>query len=1272
MFVTGEANVNNKFVVTATTGDTSISGKLFVTGDANVNSKFVITATTGDTSISGKLLVTGTEANVNNKFVVTASSGATAISGDVTISSTTASSSTTTGALKVKGGISSENNVYAAAVYDNGVRVARSASGTAPLTLSLDNNGALTGSITLSSATNSTATNEAATPSAVKAAYDLAGLKVAKTGDTISGVLDITNTTAASSTTTGALKVAGGISSQANVHSSNVTATNVLTAKEGRLETLALSSGLTGTTAAFSGSVSIGGTFTITGQSLIDTEKIKIRGSTKQPLGSGFSYVVVNRTTIPATANATTDRITLASHGFPNGRSVAFQDISDNITDITSDTTYYVVNQTTNDFQISTTQGGGAINFGGTSGSLRVIDNGSRDAELRWNEASKIWEIKNVDSIDSAGYSKILTANLISDSTSSASSDTLASSKAVKTVADSIKNPTITIQGGGVGLTGSDTFTLNQPDNKTITISHANTSDVANVAGSGGTVLYGIKFDEFGHVAEMSTYDLDGRYYTESESDTRFVNTTGDESMSGALSITNTTDSSTTATGALKVSGGVGIAKNLYVGGNLFVSGTTTYINTATLSVGDNIIELNSDYPTNIFPTENAGIEVRRGNLSASYIRWDESGDYWVANTGLENGEYRLANSTTYLAEGSNLYFTAARVRANVSVASGSLITYNSTSGVFDISTITAAKGGTGQTSYAIGDILYADTTTTLAKLAKGSDGQVLKLASGAPSWAADNDTTYTKATTSSLGLVKLVNATVQTTVAEGLSTTANRSYAVQFNNNDQLVVNVPWVNTWKVNSLTEEGYVTAGTGNASKVWKTDASGNPGWRDDTDTTYLKATKSALGLVKLVTDTAQSTANNAVTATANRTYGVQFDSNDQLVVNVPWTDNDTTYLKATNTTLGLVKVNNTVQTVNTSAVYSTTNRTFLVQFDSNDQLVVNVPFPNDTDTTYTEATETYLGLVKIANNLTQLTVTNAAANTLGRTYPSQLTSDKRLVINVPWTDTTYNKATKSALGLVKVVTDTAQATPNNAVSSTASRTYAVQFNSSDELVVNVPWTDNDTTYTKATKSALGLVKVVTDTAQATPNNAVSSTASRTYAVQFNSSDELVVNVPWTDTDTHLVTSVAGKTGAVTLVASDVSLGTSSTPQFGSLGIGTAASGTTGEIRATGDITAGYSDDKLKNRIGNIENALNKVSQLAGFYYTPNDLAKTLGYNDRKQVGLSAQEVQKILPEVVVPAPIDSKFLTIQYERMIPLLVEAIKELSNEIQEIKKKL
>jgi DNA recombination-dependent growth factor C len=121
---------------------------------------------------------------------------------------------------------------------------------------------------------------------------------------------------------------------------------------------------------------------------------------------------------------------------------------------------------------------------------------------------------------------------------------------------------------------------------------------------------------------------------------------------------------------------------------------------------------------------------------------------------------------------------------------------------------------------------------------------------------------------------------------------------------------------------------------------------------------------------------------------------------------------------------------------------------------------------------------------------------------------------------------------------------------------------------------------------------------------------------------------------------------------------------------SLGVGTAASGTAGEIRAINNITAYYSDDNLKTRIGNIENALEKVMSLNGFYYEANETAQALGYTVKREVGVSAQEVQKILPEIVVPAPIDDKYLTVHYEKLIPLLIESIKELKAEIDALKK--
>ena len=109
---------------------------------------------------------------------------------------------------------------------------------------------------------------------------------------------------------------------------------------------------------------------------------------------------------------------------------------------------------------------------------------------------------------------------------------------------------------------------------------------------------------------------------------------------------------------------------------------------------------------------------------------------------------------------------------------------------------------------------------------------------------------------------------------------------------------------------------------------------------------------------------------------------------------------------------------------------------------------------------------------------------------------------------------------------------------------------------------------------------------------------------------------------------------------------------------------------GNIVAVGNITAFYSDERLKVHVGEIDNALDKVNRLTAFYYHANKTAEALGYDPTvREVGLSAQEVQAILPEAIAPAPADPNYLTIRYERLIPLLVEAIKELQAEVRHLK---
>lgn len=135
-------------------------------------------------------------------------------------------------------------------------------------------------------------------------------------------------------------------------------------------------------------------------------------------------------------------------------------------------------------------------------------------------------------------------------------------------------------------------------------------------------------------------------------------------------------------------------------------------------------------------------------------------------------------------------------------------------------------------------------------------------------------------------------------------------------------------------------------------------------------------------------------------TSGRNYKVQLDSSGNAYVNVPWTDNNTTYNEATADTLGLVKIG-----------YASNGKNYAVLL-ANGKMYVNVPW-TDSNTTYTQATSDNLGLVKIGYS----------AN--GKNYPVALDGNGKMYVNVPWTDTntTYTNmgaASASAAGKAGLV------------------------------------------------------------------------------------------------------------------------------------------------------------------------------------------------------------------------------------------------------------
>ena len=152
----------------------------------------------------------------------------------------------------------------------------------------------------------------------------------------------------------------------------------------------------------------------------------------------------------------------------------------------------------------------------------------------------------------------------------------------------------------------------------------------------------------------------------------------------------------------------------------------------------------------------------------------------------------------------------------------------------------------------------------------------------------------------------------------------------------------------------------------------------------------------------------------------------------------------------------------------------------------------------------------------------------------------------------------------------------------------------------------------------------------------------------------------------------------ETGAT--ARTSIGLGTSDDVQFNdmqvdSLGVATAASGTSGEIRATNDITAFYSSDvSLKENIQNISSPMDKVQNLNGVLFDwKQDYIDGKGGEDgyfvrKRDVGVVAQDVEKVLPEVVGTRPDGVK--AVKYDRLCALLIECVKDLQLQVDDLKK--
>jgi hypothetical protein len=335
-------------------------------------------------------------------------------------------------------------------------------------------------------------------------------------------------------------------------------------------------------------------------------------------------------------------------------------------------------------------------------------------------------------------------------------------------------------------------------------------------------------------------------------------------------------------------------------------------------------------------------------------------------------------------------------------------------------------------------------------------------------------------------------------------------------------------------------------------------------------------------------------------------------------------------------------------------YSENGKNYPVEL-SNGKMYVNVPWVDtntNTNTTYSVSVPTSTTKIRLSgsdSSTDDIEIAGGSNVTVTRNDASKLT--------ISSTNTTYSTATSSTLGLVKIGY------------TESGKNYPVEL-SSGKMYVNVPWTDTNTTYSEANSSVYGLVK--TGYAENGKN----------YPVEL-SSGKMYVNVPWTDTNTNTTYSAG-----TNLSLSGTTFNVAASPSFTDVYVAdqifhTGDTDTYTQFHAANQwrvVTGGAerlevnntnvtisntlvetSDARLKENVHALDSSLEKVCNLRGVSF--NKIEKP----EVKEIGFIAQEVEEIVPELVFSSEDGMK--SVSYARTVALLVEAIKELKAEVEELK---
>ncbi len=576
---------------------------------------------------------------------------------------------------------------------------------------------------------------------------------------------------------------------------------------------------------------------------------------------------------------------------------------------------------------------------------------------------------------------------------------------------------------------------------------------------------------------------------------------------------------------------------------------------------------------------------------------------------------------------------------------------------------VPVANGGTNLSSYTTGDVVYANATNTIGKLAIGSTNSVLTSNGTIPGWG-----------TVALGSANAVSGTLGATnggTGQSTYTTGDILYSSASNTLSKLAGQT--TTTQKFLSQTGDG-----VNSAAPVWDTIPSSSITGLGTMSTQNANAVTITGGSLDNVV-IGGATANAATFTTANATT---FNGSGSGLTSLNGSNVSSGTIANARTTAATANGASTIVlrdaagnfaantiTANLSGTASSATSATSATTATNiaGGAAGSIPYQTGSGATALLATASGVlvgGTTPAYSTAPTLTGTNFSA------IPNAALSNSAVTIN----------GTSVSLGGSGSVNTNQTVTFNNGGTG---NTTGVTFNGGTAITVSY-----NTIGAAPTAGSTNITSVGTVTAGTWNANSISTTytdAKVTSATAVAGTGISVTSITTTGAATHTITntgvtsatagtgvSVSASTGAVTFSIGQA-VATSSNVQFNSLGVGTAGSAVAGEIRATNNVTAYYSDERLKTKIGDIENALDKVKQIETMVYHANETAVALGYDASViEVGVTAQSVQKVMPQTVAPAPIDENYMTVRYERLVPLLIEAIKDLEKQVTEIKARI